>query len=259
MPAGAALALVWERTLKLRLLARRFSVSAPRMTVRRHVPWPLRAAAIAAIVVAAAGTAVWGWRVLVGDPALERQMLAEQVQGLTAQLANEAAERKRLQALVNSAASQTLVDKTTSERLAAQLRSLEAENAQVKADLAYLESLLPAAGGQGPIAIRRFEVQPDAAPRQMRYKALLMQTARSERGFDGTLQLVVNTRQGGKPGVLTVPPSTGASKGEGLPVSFRRYQRVEGMFEVPAGAVVTSVQIRVLEAGAVRAQQTVTM
>ena len=106
---------------------------------------------------------------------------------------------------------------------------------------------------------QHLEVQPDAAPRQMRYKALLMQTARSGRGFDGVLQLVVNTRQGGKAGGLTVPPSTGARKGEGLPVSFRRYQRVEGMFEVPAGAVVTSVQIRVLEAGAVRAQQTVTM
>lgn len=241
------------------MLARRFSVSAPRMTVRRHVPWPLRLVASAVLIFIVAGTAVFAWRVLVGDPALERRVLAEQVDKLNKQLAAESGERLRLQALVNAAASQALVDKTTAERLGAQLRSLEAENAQVKADLAYLETLLPAAGGEGPIAIRRFEVVPDAAPRQMRYKALLMQTARSERGFEGALQLVVNTQQGGKRGVITVPSSSGGKKSQGLPVSFKRYQRVEGMFEVPAGSVVTSVQIRVLEAGAVRAQQTVTM
>ena len=241
------------------MLARRFSVSAPRMTVRRHVPWPLRLVASAVLIFIVAGTAVFAWRVLVGDPALERRVLGEQVDELNKRLAAESGERLRLQALANAAASQALVDKTTAERLGAQLRTLEAENAQVKADLAYLESLLPAAGGEGPIAIRRFEVVPDAAPRQMRYKALLMQTARSGRGFEGVLQLVVNTQQGGKRGVITVPPSSGAKTSQGLPVSFKRYQRVEGMFEVPAGSVVTSVQIRVLEAGAVRAQQTVTM
>ncbi len=229
------------------------------MTVRRHVPWPLRVATTTAIVVVAAATAVWAWRVLVGDPALERQVLAEQVHRLGAQLATESAERQRLQALANSAASQSLVEQTTFERLAAQLRTLEAQNARLKSDLAYLESLLPAAGGDGLITIRRFEVEPDAAPRQMRYKALLMQGGRSERDFEGALQLVVNTQQAGKRGVLTVPADSAVRKGEGLRVAFRRYQRVEGMFEVPVGSVVTSVQIRVLEAGAVRAQQTVTM
>jgi len=36
------------------------------------------------------------------------------------------------------------MEQTAAERLAAQVRTLEVENARLKADLAYLESLLPA-------------------------------------------------------------------------------------------------------------------
>ena len=39
-------------------------------------------------------------------------------------------------------------------------------------------------------------------------------------------------------------------------LTFQRVRRLEGQLDVPAGAVVRSVQLRVLEGNAVRAQQT---
>lgn len=232
------------------------------MTVRRHVPWPLRAASFAALLIAGAAGALWLWHALVNDALFERQALREQVAALEQRLAAaerqlgaETAERQRLAMLAGGADSRLTVERTAAEQLAAQVRTLVVENAQLKADLAYMESLLPAGESEGVIAIRRFEVQPDGQPGRMRYRALLIQGGRSERDFEGTLQLLVGGEADGNRTVLAVRQS--AAGAEPIRVSFRRYQRVGGLFDVPPGARVRSVQMRVLEGGAVRAQQTV--
>jgi len=243
--------------VKLKLLAPLRSVSAPRMTIRRHVPWPLRMAAIVLSVVVGAVGAIGAWQVFLGNAAIERRVLAEQVTSLEARLATESAERRRLEAIANSADSQLVVARTAADRLAREMRSLENENGRLKADLAYLESLLPAGGAEGPVAIRRFEVEPDAAPGQMRYKALLTQGGRAERDFEGSLQLVVSAVANGKASTITWPRQGADAERERMKVAFRRYRRVEGQFEVPSGATLRSVQLRVIEGGTVRAQETV--
>lgn len=40
-------------------------------------------------------------------------------------------------------------------------------------------------------------------------------------------------------------------------LKFKHFQRVDGTFQVPAGARVTSVEARLIQDGAVRASQTV--
>jgi hypothetical protein len=243
--------------VKLKLLARLRSVSAPRMTVRRYVPWPLRMAAIVLSVVVGAVGAIAAWQAFLGNASLERRALSEHVASLEGRLAAESSERQRLEAIANSADTQLKVAQTATERLAREVRSLENENGRLKADLAYLESLLPAGAAEGPVAIRRFEVEPDATPGQMRYKALLTQGGRPERDFEGSLQLVVSALANGKPATMTWPRQGADGERERMKVAFRRYRRVEGQFEVPSGVTVRSVQLRVIEGGAVRAQETV--
>jgi len=257
--------------VKLKLLARRLSVSAPKMTVRRHVPWPLRAASFAALLVLGAAAALGLWHALVSDSLFERQALQEKLalieqrigvenaerQREIAERQRESAELQRLSAQINAADSRLKMEQTAVERMAAQVRTLEAENARLKADLAYLESLLPAGESEGVIAVRRFEVQADAQPGRMRYRALLMQGGRSEKDFEGSLQLLVLFESEGRRTTVLVPDP---ADGEALArVSLRRHQRIEGSFEVPAGARVRSVQLRVLEGNTVRAQQTVVL
>ncbi len=237
------------------------SVSAPKMSVRRHVPWPLRAAAFAAILVLAAGAAMWAWHGPIEDALVERRSLGARIAQLEQALAAETAEGQRLSALVNATDSKLKVERSAGEQLATQVKTLEVENARLKADLTYLETLLPVGASEGVIAIRRFEVQRAAQGGQLRYRALLTLDARSEKDFEGTLQLLVSTESGGRKATLTVPAATADASGrtEGIKISFRRYQRVEGIFEVPEGVAVKSVQLRVLEGGSLRAQQTVMM
>ena len=74
----------------------------------------------------------------------------------------------------------------------------------------------------------------------------------------GLVSLTVSLQQGGRPWILQLPDATIPDAGP-APLSFRHYQRVEGVFELPEGAVVRSVQVKIQANGEVRAQQTFTM
>lgn len=230
------------------------------MTVRRHVPWHARLAVLAAAAGLGAGLtalAFWLLQPTISAALSQREHRDAEVAALSAQLAHESAERSRLAGLVSTTDSQALVDRAANEQLAQQLKRLEAENAELKSDLAYLESLLQAGDdAKGPIAIRRFEVEADQASRQMRYRALLTQNGRDVRQFTGSLQLLLTVVGNGRTRTLLWPDEAPADARGRMKVSFQRHLRVEGYFSVPAGETLKSVQLRVLEGGTLRAQQT---
>jgi multidrug efflux pump subunit AcrA (membrane-fusion protein) len=226
------------------------------MTVRRHVPWPLRAATLALAVAVGAAGGMWAWRALFDGAASERQRLSAEVVRLDARVAEESAERQRVAAIIVAAQNQLRIEQAAAERLEEQVKQLQAENAELKSDLAYLESLFPTADTQGPVAIRRFEVEPDGAePNRMRYRALLMQAGRTERRFSGSLQLVVTMQGNAGTKMMTLPDDGPAQARERMKLSFRRVLRIEGHFQVPEGARLQSVRLRVLERGTLRAEQ----
>lgn len=232
------------------------------MTVSRHVPWPARVAVPALLLVLGLAGGALGMRwVMLGELSDALKLRTE----LDAEQARAGAlegERDRLAAIVNAADGELKVEKTAAERLGAQVADLERENARLQADLAYLERLLPAAAGEGEVAIRGLQVEvdaeagPDGVARRLRYRALLTQPGKADREFNGALQLVVATAGNGRAGSLTWPQADDADARERAKVTFRRFRRVEGSLELPPDVTIRSVQMRVLEAGSVRAQQT---
>lgn len=95
-------------------------------------------------------------------------------------------------------------------------------------------------------------------PNQMRYRVLVMQGGKGGRDFVGDLQLSLTLAQGGKPVMMQFPdPKTGeAGK---LKLSFRYYQRLEGVVTLPEGATVKSLQAKVMDKGQLRAQQSINL
>lgn len=169
------------------------------------------------------------------------------------------AKAARLQAQVDAAESRIQVEKTTAGQLATQARGAETENARLKSDVLYLESLLPSMGGSEPIQIRGLQVMPDMVPNQMRWRAMLVVGGRKAREFSGHLQLVVRYEADRKVVSLVVPKERSGAAAAGMEVSFERYRRVEGQFGLPAGAVLKSVQLRVLKGSSVQAQQSLSL
>lgn len=169
----------------------------------------------------------------------------EQVEKLTA-------ERDQFSTTVNGAESQLNIERAAQKQLASQVKMLEAENTRLKEDLAFFESLLPNATGPQGISIRRLKID-QIAPNQLRYRLLIMQGGKGDQLFTGNLQLSVNAQQGGKNAMMVFPEGNIVEQ-EKFKLSFKHYQRVEGVLTLPEGVTTKLVQARVLEKGQIRAQ-----
>jgi hypothetical protein len=232
----------------LRALKQRFGIAAPRVAVRTHIPWYWRWFGIAAVGALAVG-AGWatydsgmtfaGFRQSDTDRALaeRNQTIARQEQDI-AELRTRAARTER----------QLAIESATYGDLARQLKTLAEQNAALKEDLAFFQTLMPAGGGDGTVVINRFSMHKELIPGEYRYRLLLVRTGQRDKDFQGRLQFVVNLSQNERAFALTLPPD-GESDAKEFQLRFRFFQRVEGTFKVAPDADVKSLQVRIFENG----------
>lgn len=233
--------------MRWKLFRRRLSISAPRMIVRSHLPWPLRWAVLALAFGFSAALALWAFEFGKDIAGLERGAKDELVQ-LRAEVQRLRDDRERSQSVANTADSLLKTERVTQDKLTQQLRQAEAEVLALKADLGFFERLLPAAGAS--LAVRGLQAE-SVQPGQLRYQLLVMQSGKAPTEFKGRYELQVTGTLDSKPWTLALPAGP-------QPISLRQYARVEGRLDYPAGAVVKTVQVRVTDNnGGLRASQTV--
>jgi multidrug efflux pump subunit AcrA (membrane-fusion protein) len=233
--------------MRWKLFRRRMSISAPRMIVRSHLPWPVRWAVLALAFGFSAALALWAFEFGKDIAGLERGAKEELAQlRVEAQRLRE--ERERAQSIANTADSLLKTERATQDKLTQQLRQAEGEILALKADLGFFERLLPASG-EG-LAIRALQAEL-VQPGQLRFQLLLMQSGKAPPEFKGRYELQASGTLDGKPWTLALPAGP-------QPISLRQYARVEGHLDHPTGAVVKTVQVRVLDSqGGIRVSQTV--
>jgi hypothetical protein len=234
--------------MRLKLLRRRLSISAPRMIVRSHLPWPLRWAFVALMFGFSAALALWAFEFGKNIAGLDRRSVAE-LERLRVEIAQLRSERENSVSGANTVQSLLTAEKTVQEKLAAQLKQVEAENLQLKADLGFFERLLPAGAAQG-VVIRGLQAELKA-PGQLRVQLLVMQTGKRAPDFNGRYDINLNGTLDGKPWVFARPGGAQA-------LQLKQYARVESVTDYPPQAVVKTVSVRVMDLnGAVRASLTV--
>ena len=235
--------------MPLKLLRRRLSVSAPRMIVRSHLPWPLRWMVAAVVLGFCAAVALWAFE-LGKDPAgLDRDLEAELVQ-LRSEVARLRLENEQASAVANTAQSLVRAERATQERLAQSVRTLEERQRTLESDLGFYERLLSTAGPG--LSLRGLQVEP-GTPGRLRLRMLLTQGGDAKAGFVGRWDATLIGTQAGRPWSRTLP-------GDPRELRVRHVLRVEGALDHPADVVVQRVQVRVLdEKGAVRATQSVAL
>ena len=257
------------------------AASVPKVAVRNELPWRVKASLVGASVISlivAAALFIFGYQ-RTPEPD-EIRMLSSEMDEMRASLNKAMAERDQKAALAVRFENQLRIDSAAHEQVRAQLKLLENENARLKEDLSFFESLLPTPATAKGVVIRSFRLQPisesdepagesarnsnrtsrdgKSETQALRYRLLVQQSGRPARDFVGVVSLVVSVLRDGRPWVLQLPDATLPEAGP-APLAFRHYQRVEGTFEIPEGAVVRSVQIKIESGGEVRAQQTFTM
>lgn len=234
--------------MRWKQIRRRFTVSAPRVQVRSHMPWPVRWLLVALMLGVSGALAMWAFefgREIAGFDKGAKQELAQ----LREEVVRLRQERERFETVANSAESLIKTEKTAQEQLAKQVKSLEAQNLALLRDLGFFERLMPS-GGKGVTA--RGLVAEASDPGKLSYQVLLTLSGLRARDFKGSYELTLSGTLSNKAWTYTVPRDSSHI------LDFKQYQRLEGVIDYPASAVVKQLQIRVLDAsGAALATESV--
>lgn len=177
----------------------------------------------------------------------EIAFLNEQVTELRAKTAELEEEVSRSKELIK-------LDKDARSTLNLLITNLESENARLKEDLAFFEGFIPGSL-QGAISLKRLQVTKDTIPDQYRFKALVIQgSQRPEVSL--SVQVLIKVLSNGQTSVIVLP-GAGDMDDPQFKIKLTRFSRVSGMFSLPEDSTLQSVEMRILEAGAIRAQSTI--
>lgn len=240
--------------MRLRLLLRRLTVSAPRMAVRSALPWPFRWAVVAVVAGFCAAIGLWAFEFGKDIAGLDRGSKAEmqktyaELARLQLELAGLRAERDKAQSVANTASTLLTSEKVTQERLTVQVKNLEADNRRLRDDLGFFEKLIPTTG-VGGIAIRSLQAQVEQG-RVVKWQILVIQAVKDPVEFSGRLELSFVGVQNGKPWAAALPGGPQVFK-------LKQYGRLDGVFDLPPHAVIKEVSARVLDGSVTKAVQTV--
>lgn len=244
--------------MKVRLLLRRMSISAPRMTVTTAMPWPTRIVFAAVLLGLGALGGIWFYEYGRSLAGMSPRPSSEQFLASRQQIQALQAEKEQLLSAANTAESQLAMERAAQKQLALQFKTLENENAKLKEDLAFFERMLPLDGkATTGVAIRGITAEL-RSPAQLEYRLLIMQRGKAVNDFVGSLRLSVSAVQNGRVVQMNFPDAKSADINN-FRLVFRHYQRLEGTLTLPPGVVVRSLQATVLEKGQVRAQQSLNL
>ena len=235
--------------MRLRLLRRRLTISAPRVAIRSALPWPFRWLALAVVFGFCAAVALWAFefgKSIAGLDSVSRDELLQ----LRAEVARLRDDSNEQQTVAHTAESLLMAERAAKESLMAQVRQLEADNRTLREDLGFFEKLIPASSTEG-LAIRGLHAEV-LGGMQLRWQVLVIQAARNAPDFNGKLELVLTGTHDGAPWTQTQPP-------QGQPLQVKQYRRIEGVLDLPPNAVVKTVTARVLAGTTVRATQTMVL
>lgn len=228
---------------------RRFSISAPRLAVRPHVPWYVRWAITLPFLLVFSFLIWWAYdagMALAGFHRGEAEQEIAQLSEKVLQLEAKNAEQNRQIAVHERQAQMQLA---AADEVQEQVAALQDENGRLREDLSFFQSLPLTAGRDAELSIHSVKLEPGSLPGEYHCRLLLVQgVQRRGRVFQGDLQMVVNGEQGGQKVVLQFPtPNSAGVAAQQL--NFKYYQRVERIFRLPEGMQIDSVQIRVFEKG----------
>ncbi|GJL71632.1 MAG: hypothetical protein NMNS01_08310 [Nitrosomonas sp.] len=236
----------------------KLGILAKRVVVRPHVPWYYRLL-IAATCISLLVALSWlmynaGKKSVI--PSKEIIFDAESYRSYDSSTCLQK-EKRELCTQTAGLVRQLQINSTLHENLAEQVKTLGEENGQLKEELVFFQHLMSDNNSTNPgVSIHRFEVKQGENPGEYRYTLILVQGGQRPKGFKGNLKFLVTLRQNENKKTV---PLTNRSATEFFAVNFKFYQRVEESFQVPADAIVESLQVQLFGKDKTKANLTQTV
>jgi hypothetical protein len=227
-----------------RRLRSNFGIRSSRMTIRSHLAWYWRWLLNILALSAVAGTVWWLVENSYRITGFNREEAKQQIATLGEENVRLKHDLDASRAMVSERDRQIAIDKATQSELARNVAQLQDENATLKEDLGFLRNIMSSGTTPEGLGVANLKVESDGKPNEFRYRMLLTQGGQRKQDFRGRIQLVARVAHQGAVSSLTFPePSAG--EGAGI-VEFRFYQKVEGRFRIPEGAILKGYEVRVL-------------
>jgi hypothetical protein len=233
---------------KLRQIKRRFSIAAPRLAVRPHLPWYLRWLLAIPVVLAACWLIWWAYGSGLELAGFHREQTEDELSRLGQLISTLQNENAKLTSQLVDFERQMQMEHAANVEMERQLKGLNEEKAHLNEDLQFFQNLTMTGNREENLTIQRLKVGHDTLPGEYHCSLLLVQSGQRPKDFHGNLQLVVNAVLNGQRSVLVFPEEK-SPESASYQLDFKYYQRVERTFNLPPGMTFESMQVRVYEHG----------
>lgn len=231
-----------------RRVKRRFGIAAPRLSVRLHMPWYLRWSMLVPFVIGTLGLAWWAYGSGLELAGFHRSEAEQELVQLRERVEVLGVENENLKSQLVQYERMVQIEQSSNQETAKQLKTLSDENISLQEDLAFFQNLTAVRGKEGELAVHRLKLERDRMPGEYRLRMLLVQGGQRAKEFSGSYQLVATVLEGGQRTTRLYPQD--ASGNAQFQLGFKYYQRVEKSLQLPPGAELESVQVRIFEQGA---------
>lgn len=239
-----------------RRLRQHFSIDAPRMAVRSHLPWPWRAVVVVALLALVGGMWWWGYDFGQIFGGFNRKEVESRLVTLEADSATLTRENAALRAGNTALESELAMARGAQATMQRQVEETTAENTQLREELAFLQKLVVDSNKQPGVSIPRLGAE-RAGEEVWNYSLLVVRGGNPKGEFEGQVTLSATVAPTSpEPGAAVARPVTISlpedqpATAPALKLRFKYYQRLEGSFRVPPGHAVKTIGARVHEAGA---------
>lgn len=236
----------------------RRGIAAQRVSIRNDALWSWRAGLVVVVALVLGAGGFWflqGGTTLFPEPAPEQAAELNAARERVVELEKELDKAR----VVSPTESELQMARAAQQQLISQVKSLEEENARLKEEIGLYQSLA-SKGAEGGVTIEGLRVEPSGSDDgSYRYRMMVaLVGGKLDREFKGAYQLLVNLQQDGRSAIMHLPGERDANKMDYV-LKFRRYRRIEGLIQVPAGARVKRLEVRLMQDGATKASKIVTL
>ena len=243
-----------------RRLRSSFGIGSSRMAIRSQLAWYWRWLLNLLMMLVVAGVVWWLVQNSYRITGVSFEEARQQMNTLSAENDRMKQELQGARGTLIERDRQLQIERASQTELARTVAQLQEENASLKEDLGFLRKLM-SSGGSTPegVGVSDLKVERAGRPNEFRYRMLLTQGGQRKQDFRGRVQVLARVVQSGATNTLTFPD---AAAGEAAgSFEFRFYEKVEGRFIIPEGAVLKSAEIRILAVpgGQVKLTRTINM
>lgn len=227
---------------------RRFSISAPQMSVRPHIAWYLRWGMMVPFVVASIIFAWWAYDSGLEFAGFHRGQAEQELSKLHDQVAKLVAENAQLSNQVTQYERKIQIEQASNQETSDQLKNLAEENVHLQEDMVFFQNLTATRGKDGELGVHRLTLVRDKMPGEYHLRMLLVQSGQRAKTFNGSYQLVATVMQDGQNTTYVFPQDE--SGNAQFKLNFKYYQRIEQSIQLSPDAQLDNVQVRIFEQGA---------